>query len=183
MRRTHLAACLVAAFMGLGAKGGDDENAVRAAPPFPSTDAKNWIGTPVTWPELRGQVVMIDVWTFGCVNCIRTVPWIREVSARYAERGFKVIGVHTPEFDNERGASAVRAAVKKHQLDYPHYIDNSQAYWEALHAHGWPSTYLVDRCGRIRARHAGEVHSDDASGRGMEQAIEALLDEKECTSS
>lgn len=85
--------------------------------------------------------------------------------------------MHTPEFDFERNKENVRAAVREHGLDYPHLLDNDYAYWKALQNQYWPTVYLVDRCGRIRARQVGEVHSGEESGRVLEVKIEALLAE------
>jgi thiol-disulfide isomerase/thioredoxin len=149
----------------------------RPAPPFPTHDAKHWIGTPATWQGLRGRVVLLDVWTFGCINCVRSLPWVKDVRARYADQGLAVVGVHTPEFDRERERRNVEAAVAKHGLDYPHLLDADYAYWKALGNEYWPTAYLVDRCGRIRVRHVGEVHSGQQSGRALEREIERLLAE------
>jgi len=88
-----------------------------------------------------------------------------------------VIGVHSPEFEHERRRESVEAEVRRHRLDYPHLLDNEMAYWNALRNEYWPTTYLVDRCGRIRERHIGEVHEGEASGRNLEARIEALLAE------
>ena len=108
---------------------------------------------------------------------MRTIPWVREVRSRYGPRGLEVVGVHTPEFEHERRRSEVQQAVKEHKLDYPHYLDNDSAYWNALRNQYWPATYLVDRRGRIRVVHVGEVHSGQDSGRELEAALEALLAE------
>jgi hypothetical protein len=112
---------------------------------------------------------------------VRSLPWVREVTSRYASRGLAAVGVHTPEFDRERDPGAVRRAVIEHRLGYPQLLDNDSAYWNALGNEYWPTIYLVDRCGRIRARHIGEVHSDQDSGRTLEGRIQALLEERvEC---
>ena len=108
---------------------------------------------------------------------MRTVPWVRDVRARYGPRGFKVVGVHTPEFERERDRAEVERAVKDHGLDYPHLLDNESAYWRALGNEFWPAIYLVDRRGRIRVRQVGEVHSGQSSGQRLEAAIESLLAE------
>jgi thiol-disulfide isomerase/thioredoxin len=154
------------------------QGAPPAAPPFPSTRPADWIGVPVQWADLKGSVVLMEVWTFGCINCVRTIPWLKEVRARYGPRGLKVVGVHTPEFEHERQRPEVQAAVKQHGLDYPHFLDNDSAYWRALRNQYWPATYLVDRQGRIRALQVGEVHSGQESGRKLEAAIESLLAER-----
>lgn len=92
-----------------------------------------------------------------------------------------MIGVHSPEFEHEKRRESVEAEVKRHGLDYPQLLDTELAYWNALGNEYWPTTYLVDRCGRIRERHIGEVHADDESGRGLEARIEALLAEEQCS--
>jgi thiol-disulfide isomerase/thioredoxin len=164
---------LIAAGLALGASA----DGARPAPPFPNRDAKHWIGTPATWQDLRGRVVLLDVWTFGCINCVRSLPWVKDVRTRHADQGLAVVGVHTPEFDRERERRNVEEAVAKHGLDYPHLLDNDSAYWNALGAQAWPTVYLVDRCGRLRDRHVGEVHSGEDSGRQVEARIESLLAE------
>ena len=111
------------------------------------------------------------------MNCVRTLPWVRAVHDRYGRQGLAVIGIHSPEFAHERRREGVEQAVREHGLDYPQFLDTDLRYWDALHNEYWPTTYLVDRCGRIRDRHIGEVHEDDASGRGLEARIEALLAE------
>lgn len=91
-----------------------------------------------------------------------------------------VVGIHTPEFAYEKRREAVEAEVKSHGLDYPHLLDNDSAYWNALGNEAWPTVYVVDRCGHIRAKHIGEVHSGEESGRRLEAKIEALLAEADC---
>lgn len=127
--------------------------------------------------ELRGRVVLLDVWTFDCINCVRTMPWLKEVSQRYEARGLTVVGVHTPEFDHERNLLAVASRARKHGLDFSHFVDNDYQYWNALDNQYWPAIYLVDRCGQLRSSVTGEVHAKEASGRKLEQAIESLLAE------
>lgn len=158
---------------------GPVESAERpiAAPPLPTADRSHWIGEPQTWEGLRGRVVLLDVWTFECINCVRTIPWIRDVLGRYGSRGLTVIGIHTPEMESERVRTSVEAEVTRRQLVFSHLLDNDYAYWKALGNHYWPALYLVDRCGRIRATAIGEVHAGQQSGQRLEAAIEALLGE------
>lgn len=108
---------------------------------------------------------------------MRTLPWVRGVHESYAARGVVVIGVHSPEFGFERKREAVEAEVKRHDLRYPNYLDLDLGYWKALDNHAWPTTYLVDKCGRIRAKHVGEVHAGQKSGLDLEGQIEALMAE------
>jgi thiol-disulfide isomerase/thioredoxin len=153
------------------------ERAGPPAPPFPSARAADWIGAPASWESLRGRVVLLDVWTFACSNCRATMPWLKDVRQKYAAKGLTLVGIHTPEMIFERERPKVEAEVKRQGLDYPHLLDNDSAYWNALGAQYWPTVYLVDRCGRLRDRHIGEVHSGAESGRRVEASIEALLAE------
>ncbi|HET7293229.1 MAG TPA: hypothetical protein VFM88_12450 [Vicinamibacteria bacterium] len=88
-----------------------------------------------------------------------------------------MIGVHSPEFGFEKKRASLEAEVKRHDLRYPQYLDNDHAYWRALEARYWPTTYLVDKCGLLRHVHIGEIHADQDSGKQVEAAIEALLAE------
>ena len=108
---------------------------------------------------------------------MNTYPWVRGVLARNAVRGLTAVGVHTPEFDHERVKQRVRAEAARHGLDFPHLIDNDMAYWRALGNEYWPALYVVDKCGRIRAQHTGEVHEGETSGRQLEAKIQGLLAE------
>lgn len=154
-----------------------DAAGARAAPPFSSRAPKDWVGQPVSWAALRGQVVLLHVWTFGCGNCVRTLPWYRAVDVRYGPRGLRLIGVHTPEFAHEREKEEVRRHAEEHGLSWPHLLDADHGYWKALGNQYWPSTYLADRCGRLRERSIGEVHENEESGRRLEARIEELLSE------
>lgn len=111
------------------------------------------------------------------MNCVRTLPWVRGVREKYAAQGLSVIGVHSPEFGYEKKRESLAAEIARHGLAYPNLIDNDMAYWNALGNQYWPTSYLVDKCGRIRDRHAGEVHAGERSGRALEATIEALLAE------
>ncbi len=125
---------------------------------------------PLTLAQLRGKVVMIDFWTYGCINCIRTLPHVVELYNKYKDRGFVVIGVHAPEFDRERSAARVAAAIKRHHITYPVAQDNDFTTWNAYKNRYWPAQYIIDRQGRIVFRHAGEGAYDV-----MEQTVRRLL--------
>jgi thiol-disulfide isomerase/thioredoxin len=160
------------------ARAADDAaKAPATPPPFPSARAKDWIGKPQRWDVLRGQVVLLDLWRYACSSCRATVPWIKDVRQRYAERGLVLVGVHTPAFTFEHERKNVESEVRRHGLDYPHFLDRDSAYMDALGTRGWPTTYLVDRCGRIRDVEMGEVHAKDESAQRLEARIEALLAE------
>ena len=163
--------------LAVGAAGDPAPHSPPVPPPFPAK-AKYWIGTPQTWDRLRGHVVLLDVWRYACTSCRATVPWVKDVRQRYGGRGLVLVGVHSPAFTFEHERDKVEAEVRRHGLDYPHLLDDDSSYMKALGAEGWPSMYLVDRCGRVRETQFGEVAvKDDPDGARMEAAIETLLAE------
>lgn len=176
----HVRVMLVLAALSVAAAAvaADDETRTPGTPPpFPSARAKDWIGKPQSWDKLRGQVVLLDLWRYACSSCRATVPWIKDVRQRYAERGLVLVGVHAPAFTFEHERDKVESEVRRHGLTYSHLLDNDSAYMDALGARGWPTVYLVDRCGRIREAEMGEVHARDESAQRLEARIEALLAE------
>lgn len=146
------------------------------APSFdPAPDV--WISsTPLDWQQLRGKVVLLNVWTYGCGNCTRSLPWLKTVDARYQGRGFELIGIHSPEFAWEKPRTAVAAAVTLRGVDWPVMQDNELAYWRALGNRYWPAFYVVDRNGKIAGRFIGETHAGDDQARAIERLIETLLE-------
>jgi cytochrome c biogenesis protein CcdA/thiol-disulfide isomerase/thioredoxin len=119
--------------------------------------AVQWLNSqPLNRDRLKGHVVLIDFWTYSCINCLRTLPYIRAWADRYKDNGFIVIGVHTPEFAFEKDADNVKRAVKELQIAYPVPLDNDYAIWKAFSNQFWPADYLVDASGRIRYHHFGE---------------------------
>ena len=134
------------------------------APELADMDA--WLNSPpLRLADLRGQVVLLDFWTFGCVNCIRTLPQLRRWHERYGRDGLVVIGVHTPEFAHERPLPALRDAVARHGLAYPIAQDNAYRSWNAYGVRYWPAQILIDREGRIAWRHYGEGGEADTEAR------------------
>ena len=135
--------------------------------------ATTWLNSaPLTPQQLRGKVVLVDFWTYSCINCIRTVPYIRAWAAKYRERGLVVVGVHTPEFKFEEDLVNINAAVGRFQIDYPIAVDSGQQIWQAWGNRYWPALYLVDANGKIRHHQFGEGGYDK-----MERAIQSLLAE------
>lgn len=128
------------------------------APEF--TDTERWFNTPggrpLTLPQLRGKVVLVDFWTYSCVNCIRTLPYLNAWYKRYRRDGFVIVGVHTPEFPFEREAGNVEAAIKREGIEYPVVQDNEYGTWEAYGNLYWPSEYFLDANGEVRFADAGE---------------------------
>lgn len=148
------------------------------APAFTHSNPRDWINSaPLTLRMLRGKVILLDFWTFDCWNCYRSFPWLKSVEAQYGPQGLEVIGVHTPEFAHERVRADVIAKVHQFGLHHPIMIDNDYSYWHALGNHFWPTFYLIDRQGRVRARFIGETHIGDHRARAIERDIKELLKE------
>jgi thiol-disulfide isomerase/thioredoxin len=155
-RRSVLATSAAAGAFGL---------ARLAAPSYaqavPATDylrsATLWLNSrPVTAADLRGKVVLIDFWTYTCINWLRSLPYVRAWAEKYQNRGLVVIGVHTPEFAFERNIDNVRRAARDMRVDFPIAIDNDYAIWRAFNNQYWPALYFIDSQGRIRHHQFGE---------------------------
>ena len=142
-----------------------------AAPEF--RDTQRWFNSPpLTMRGLRGRVVLVDFWTYTCINCLRTLPYVKAWDARYRSRGLTIVGVHTPEFAFEKQASNVQREIRSKGLRYPVVQDNDFGTWNAFTNQAWPAKYLVDARGRVRYVHLGE-----GDYRETEAAIRALLAE------
>jgi thiol-disulfide isomerase/thioredoxin len=116
-----------------------------------------WLNSePLTAGGLRGRVVLVDFWTYSCVNWLRTLPYVRAWDERYRDRGLVVVGVHAPEFGFEHDLGNVRRAVDELGVGHPVVIDNDFTIWRSFENHYWPAVYLVDRDGRVGFRHFGE---------------------------
>lgn len=119
--------------------------------------ATTWLNSPpLTAAGLRGNVVLIDFWTYTCINWLRTLPYVRAWAEKYQDHGVVVIGVHSPEFSFEHDLENVRRAAQDMRVEYPIAVDNDYAIWSAFNNHYWPALYLVDAQGRIRYHHFGE---------------------------
>jgi thiol-disulfide isomerase/thioredoxin len=147
-----------------------DQPVVRA-PVLPSVD---WLNAPEapTLAGLRGRSILIDFWDFSCINCLRTLPVLRDWYERYGQAGLAMLGVHTPEFPFARDPLQVQAAVGRLGIRWPVALDNSQQVWTAFANHAWPSIYLIDPSGYLRFRQEGE-----GGYVGIEESIRALLTE------
>ncbi|MES2317074.1 MAG: redoxin family protein [Pseudomonadota bacterium] len=118
------------------------------APAF--KDIEKWLNSPpLTMEGLRGKVVLVDFWTYDCINCIRTLPYIAKWHKAYKDQGLVVVGVHTPEYAFERNTENVRAAMQRFGITYPVAQDNRYGTWEAYGNRYWPAVYLIDKQGRI----------------------------------
>jgi cytochrome c biogenesis protein CcdA/thiol-disulfide isomerase/thioredoxin len=155
-------------------------NAGGVEPPPPLSDegpmpelsgAVAWLNSaPLTRDQLRGKVVVIDFWTYSCINCLRALPYVAGWSAKYKDAGLVVIGVHTPEFAFEKERSNVEQAVHDLRISYPVAIDSNYKIWQAFHNEYWPAHYFIDGQGRIRYHHFGEGEYDQS-----ERVIQELL--------
>ena len=140
--------------------------------PLPSLDgASAWLNSaPLDAAQLRGKVVLIDFWTYSCINCIRTLPHVRAWAQKYRDQGLVVIGVHTPEFGFEKDIGNISKAIARFKLDYPIAVDSDHRIWDAFHNNAWPVFYIADAQGQVRARLVGEGHYDQT-----EKVIQSLL--------
>lgn len=151
---------------------------LREAPAFTHKAAETWLNTaPLTWAALRGRVVLLEVWTFACGNCIRSIPWLRALLDRLPADQFLMLGVHTPELPREYALENVRAKLREYRISFPVMVDNDYSYWNALGNRYWPAFYLVDRRGRIRGHYIGETHEGDARALRIEADIRRVLAE------
>lgn len=141
------------------------------APEF--SGIEGWLNSaPLAMQGLRGKVVLVDFWTYTCINCIRTLPHVKSWHEKYKDKGLVVVGVHTPEYPFERSTANVQAAIKRFGIGYPVAQDNRYATWQAYGNQYWPAVYLIDRRGRIVYTHFGEGAYVETEAR-----IRALLDE------
>ncbi len=131
-------------------------------------------GPPLRRSDLAGKVVMVEVWTYTCGNCLNALPYIKATAARYKSAGLVTIGVHTPESEGEKVAANVARRVQALGVEFPVVMDNDFAIWRAFDNRYWPSVYVIDRKGRIRFHHDGEGRYAD-----IDAAVRALLTETE----
>lgn len=172
-RRSALAAAMLTPVGLLRARSADaQESGVGNFGPAPEfTGISAWLNSPpLTMAQLRGKVVLIDFWTYSCINCLRTLPYVTRWYDTYRDKGFVVVGVHTPEFAFERITANVQTAIGRFGIKYPVAQDNAMATWRAYSNQIWPSEYLVNQSGEIVLRHFGEGRYDET-----ENAIRSLL--------
>jgi len=168
----------------LGAGGEPAIAGAAMAPEFPSAQAPSlpsasaplspqWLNSgPLSMQQLRGRVVLVEFWTFGCRNCKNVEPYIKRWHKKYQDKGLVVIGVHTPEFAYERKLDNLRNYVGKNAIHYPVVVDNDAGIWHAYRNWAWPTVYLVGKRGKIRYKRIGE-----GGYRETERTIRRLLDE------
>ena len=137
------------------------------------TGINSWINSdPLTIASLKGKVVLVDFWTYSCINCIRTLPYVEKWYETYKDKGLVIIGVHAPEFSFEKVPENVRKAVSDRKLTYPIALDNDFTTWQAYKNQFWPASYLIDKNGNVRREHFGEGEYMES-----EEAIRTLLGE------
>jgi thiol-disulfide isomerase/thioredoxin len=123
--------------------------------------------------EIEGKVVLYDIWTYSCINCVRTLPYITAWDDKYSEQGLLIVGIHSPEFEFEKDPENVRMAIEKHGISYPVVMDNDMETWKAFENRYWPRKYIADHEGFLRYDHIGE-----GSYQETEKVIQQLLDER-----
>jgi thiol-disulfide isomerase/thioredoxin len=167
-----------------GAMSGTSAMMMKAAAPaeaalpvegtMPSLDgAVQWLNSPpLTAETLKGKVVLVDFWTYSCINCLRAIPYVKAWAEKYRDQGLVVIGVHAPEFAFEKNVDNVKKAIGDLKIDYPVAIDNNYAIWRAFDNQYWPAHYFIDAQGRVRHHHFGEGEYDQS-----ERVIQQLLAE------
>ncbi|MDT7605403.1 MAG: hypothetical protein QOF61_3400 [Acidobacteriota bacterium] len=179
-RSPHFASRLTSSATGVATFDGDSFKRdtvldAKDAPQAPAFAAGTWINSdPLKLESLRGRVVVVDFWTFGCFNCRNTLPAIKRFHEAYAAQGLTVIGVHTPELDREQVVENVRREVSSLGLRYAVVTDNDYATWHAYGVEAWPTVFILDRRGRVRYKHVGEGAYDE-----QERVIKTLLAEED----
>jgi thiol-disulfide isomerase/thioredoxin len=166
-----LAAAALAAPVLAGDPGAPGQLAAAnsAAPNF--VGISKWFNSgPLSISDLRGKVVLVDFWTYGCYNCVNTLPYVTKLYETYKDKGLVVVGIHTPEFPFERSPANVQAALKRHGISYPVGQDNDSATWDSWRNQYWPAQYIVDQNGNIVFSHAGEGQYDE-----IERTVRRLL--------
>jgi thiol-disulfide isomerase/thioredoxin len=165
--------CCMAASLPL-AEAQEPPSIVGSAPLYGLSGATGWINSkPLTAKQLEGKVVLVDFWTYSCINCLRALPYVEAWAEKYKDSGLVIIGVHTPEFGFEQEMPNVQKAVQKFGVTFPVALDSKNAIWNAFHNEYWPADYFIDVHGKVRHEHFGE------GGYGQsERWIQELLKER-----
>ncbi len=146
----------------------------RRAPEAPALAEGTWLNSDrLTIESLRGRVVLVDFWTYGCYNCLNTLPALKRFDAGFRDQGLTIIGVETPEFDGEKRLETLRQQVQKRGIRYPVVTDYNADTWRAYHVGAWPTVVIIDQAGRVRWTHVGEGLYEE-----QERVIRQLLAEK-----
>jgi thiol-disulfide isomerase/thioredoxin len=176
-----VAAFAAAAVAVVAAAASSSVPAVPAAPVRSSslapefTGIEKWLNSePLSMQQLRGKVVLVDFWTFACINCVNTLPYVKSWHQKYKDQGLVVVGVHTPEYPFERSTENVKTAIRQYDIRYPVAQDNRYATWNAYANQYWPAVYLIDKKGQVVYTHFGEGQYAQT-----EATIQALLAQKD----
>ncbi len=172
------AACLSGLAAVPSAQAQQPASHVGTSPLYGLGGATGWINSKgVSGKDLKGKVVVVDFWTYSCINCLRSLPYIEAWAQKYKDDGLVVIGVHTPEFDFEKEKPNVEKAVKKFGITYPVALDSDHKVWDAFHNEYWPAHYFIDDKGKVRFEHFGEGNYEQS-----ERWIQQLLQERNAKS-
>ena len=169
--RLALAIAVVFAMQGEAVRGASEPSFYDYGPAPEFAGIEHWLNSdPLSLADLRGKVVLVDFWTYSCINCLWTVPYVTRWYEKFRDRGLVVVGVHTPEFGYEKLTRNVQTAIGRFGITYPVAQDNQYTTWKAFDNEYWPATYLIDRNGHVVLKHVGEGDYEET-----ERAIEVLL--------
>ncbi len=174
LKRSFTEVLLIGFLLGFGSVGLTQ----RVGSPAPDFIAGGqWLNSaPLSVKDLRGKVVLVNVWVYSCYNCTRSLPSLKKWYKAYHDQGFEIVGVHTPEFESDKPLTNVEAALKSEGVTWPVVQDNNSATWRAYKNSVWPTFYLVDREGVVRRVQRGEISSVFPAGiKPLENAIAELL--------
>ena len=173
MKRQPTLYLMLALALAISTLGPEPEPRIRNGTTRPGVRQRYWVNSrPLRLPELKGKVLLVEFWTFGCYNCQNVEPYVKSWHDKFKDRGLVVIGVHSPEFGHERVLKNVRDYVREHKIQYAVAIDNDYKTWNSYQNHYWPAMYLIDKQGVIRHIRIGEGGYDQT-----EQKIRDLLAE------
>ena len=173
-RRDFLLGLVAAPLAATAARAGDTRQPFDA-PEF--VRSSTWINSdPLSMAKLRGKIVVVHFWTHGCINCVHNYPAYKAWSRDYAQKDVVLVGVHTPELENERDPGVIRAKAKANGLTFPIAVDNDRANWDAWGNSVWPTVYIADKRGKVRFRWQGELNWKGAKGQAeAARTIDAML--------
>ncbi|MFC4527806.1 redoxin domain-containing protein [Dyella halodurans] len=169
LRLGAVLAALSAVFIAVWPSVWGTAHAQEHSPGTPAPDitgANRWLNSPpLSMEQLRGKVVLVEFWARECINCIHVLPHTKALYEKYGKDGLVVVGVHTPEYDEERDANSLQAALNEFSITWPVAVDNDMRIWNAYDNRYWPAIYLIDRNGRIVYSHVGEGDYEDTEKR------------------
>lgn len=147
-------------------------------PEFTQQDAQRWINSgPLRTDDLKGKVILVDIWTYGCWNCYRSIPWLNSLEDKFDRDKFTIVGIHTPEFDHETEREKIIEKCEEFKVAHPVMMDNDFAYWKALRNRYWPTFYVADKNGVVQGVFIGETHEGDKRAKDVEKLIAKLIAE------